>query len=93
MGRVRGVKQAMMLDGGLVLTFDDGKSAFLSADLIHQAVAKADVLPEFWPNAAPPRELTYQPERKRSRRSRVRSFARTKFKGLYRFGRLRRRTN
>jgi len=36
-----------VLDGGVVLTFDDGEGAFLSGDALHQAVADARLLPEF----------------------------------------------
>jgi hypothetical protein len=36
-----------ILDGGVVLTFDDGEGAFLSGDALHQAVINAKLLPEF----------------------------------------------
>lgn len=36
-----------ILDGGVVLTFDDGQGAFLSADVVHHAVEEAKELPEF----------------------------------------------
>jgi hypothetical protein len=35
------------VDGGVVFTFDDGEGAFLSADLMHEAVSNAGKLPEF----------------------------------------------
>ena len=41
------VTHAEVLDGGVVLTFDGGKSSFLSASLLHEAVSRADELPEF----------------------------------------------
>lgn len=36
-----------ILNGGVVLTFDDGQRAFLSADVVHHAVEEAKELPEF----------------------------------------------
>ena len=36
-----------ILDGGVVLTFDDGEGAFLSGNALHQAVSDAKLLPEF----------------------------------------------
>jgi hypothetical protein len=36
-----------ILHGGVVLTFGDGKSSFLSASLLHAAACRADELPEF----------------------------------------------
>jgi hypothetical protein len=36
-----------ILDGGVVLTFNDGEGAFLSGDVLHQAVSDAKLLPEF----------------------------------------------
>jgi hypothetical protein len=36
-----------ILDGGVVLTFEDGEGAFLSGDALHQAVSDAKLLPEF----------------------------------------------
>jgi hypothetical protein len=36
-----------VLDGGLVLTFEDGEGRFLSPAVLHQAVELADQLPEF----------------------------------------------
>jgi hypothetical protein len=41
------VAHVEVVDGGVVLTFDDGEGAFLSADLMHEAVSKAGELPEF----------------------------------------------
>ena len=41
------VTHAEVVDGGVVLTFDGGKSSFLSASLLHEAVCRADELPEF----------------------------------------------
>jgi hypothetical protein len=41
------VAHVEIIDGGVVLTFDDGEGAFLSADLMHEAVSKAGELPEF----------------------------------------------
>jgi hypothetical protein len=41
------VAHVEIVDGGVVLTFDDGEGAFLSADLMHDAVLKAALLPEF----------------------------------------------
>ena len=35
------------LDGGAVITFDDGEGAFVSAALLHKAVSEARELPEF----------------------------------------------
>jgi hypothetical protein len=36
-----------ILHGGVVLTFADGKSSFLSASLLHAAACQADELSEF----------------------------------------------
>jgi hypothetical protein len=41
------VAHVEVVDGGVVLTFDDGEGAYLSADLMHEAVSKARELPEF----------------------------------------------
>jgi hypothetical protein len=41
------VTHVEILDGGVVLTFADGKGAFLSANLLHRAVIQAEELPEF----------------------------------------------
>jgi hypothetical protein len=41
------VAHVEIVDGGVVLTFDDGEGAFLSAGLMHEAVSKAALLPEF----------------------------------------------
>jgi len=35
------------LDGGAVITFDDGEGAFVSAELLHKAASEARELPEF----------------------------------------------
>jgi hypothetical protein len=35
------------LDGGAVITFDDGEGAFVSAALLHKAVSEAKELSEF----------------------------------------------
>jgi hypothetical protein len=36
-----------ILDGGLLLTFEDGEGRFLSPTVLHRAVDLADQLPEF----------------------------------------------
>ena len=65
MKRVRfaSVTHAEVVDGGVVLTFDGGKSSFLSASLLHEAVCRADELPEF--SGAEREALTSQSARPR----------------------------
>ena len=57
------VTHVELLDGGVVLTFDGGKSSFLSASLLHEAVCRADELPEF--SGAEREALTSQSARPR----------------------------
>jgi hypothetical protein len=41
------VAHVEILDGGVVMTFDDGEGCFLSVAALHQAVSIANDLPEF----------------------------------------------
>jgi hypothetical protein len=45
--QVSPVAYVEILGGGVVLTFADGKSSFLSASVLHAATCLADELPEF----------------------------------------------
>jgi hypothetical protein len=46
--QVSPVTYVQVLNGGLVITFGNGKSSFLSASLLNDAACRADELPEFF---------------------------------------------
>jgi hypothetical protein len=59
--QVSPVAYVQILNGGLVITFGNGKSSFLSASLLHDAACRADELPEFFESQ--PTALTFSAAR------------------------------